>query len=767
MCIVFTAAIVQWGGISSAADRVMDGSASGAAPAHFVGSATCSRCHAVEHTAWAGSHHHAAMQQASDETVLGNFNGAIFTKDGVESTFFKRDGKFWVRTDGPGGKLADFEIRYTFGIKPLQQYLIEAPGGRLQALGIAWDARAKAVGGQRWYHLYPDQKLKAGDPMHWTGLDQNWNYQCAWCHSTNLQKNYDAASKTYQTTWSEISVGCEACHGPASKHVTWATSPLGSDQSVRTAKGFALSLDERRNATWQMGPQGHAVRSVPRTTSKEIDACASCHAHREQFSSDPGAVQRLFDAFRPSQLVSRLYYSDGQQRDEVYTYGSFAQSKMHASGVTCSDCHDPHSGKLRFSGNRVCTQCHEQEKYDVSVHHRHPLASNGSQCAACHMPTSTYMGVDERHDHSMRIPRPDRSVLLGTPNACNACHKDQPVTWARDAVKSWYPSLKAGAQDFAEAFDLGDRQAPGAQAALLEIAMANSSSPIARASAISRLERFPSPEILRIAGRHLRDDDSVVRAAAIPVLASADAATQRSLLIPLLRDASRLVRMDAARSLVGEAEIGLEGEDRTAFDKALAEYVEGQLFNAERPEAHSNLGSLYLEQGKLDQGRTAFRTAIDVDPTFMPAAVLLADLERTAGDELAAEAVLLAALDRNPNSGPVQHALGFSLIRRQRLDEAISYLTKAAENEPGDPRFVYVLAVALRQTGKRAEAMQLLKSIRARHPYDREVLVALVSYEIEAQDFSSAFDGTKLLTELEPNRLDFKQLLAQLQKRLR
>jgi len=178
--------------------------------ATFVGSANCKQCHPTEHQEWLGSQHAAAMQEATDQTVLGRFDGTTFSKDDVKTTFYKKDGKFWVRTDGPDGALADFPIRYTFGISPLQQYLIELSGGRLQALGIAWDARSKEEGGQRWYDLYPDRKLKAGDPLHWTGIDQNWNYQCAWCHSTNLKKNYDHVTRRYDTTWSEISVGCEA-----------------------------------------------------------------------------------------------------------------------------------------------------------------------------------------------------------------------------------------------------------------------------------------------------------------------------------------------------------------------------------------------------------------------------------------------------------------------------------------------------------------------------------------------------------------------------
>ena len=265
--------------------------------AHFVGSQRCVGCHAREHADWSASQHKAAMAEATDATVLGNFDGATFSANGIDSNFFKRDGKFWVRTDGPDGQMADFEIRYTFGVEPLQQYLIELPGGRLQALGIAWDTRPKADGGQRWYHLYPGRKLVAGDPLHWTGIDQNWNYQCAYCHSTNLQKNYDLATGQFKTTWSEISVGCEACHGPASNHLAWASQPAGSVQRDSQSNGFALRLDERKGVGWPIGNSGQPARSSPRTTSKEIEVCAPCHARRQQFSADAGhdreAVRRL------------------------------------------------------------------------------------------------------------------------------------------------------------------------------------------------------------------------------------------------------------------------------------------------------------------------------------------------------------------------------------------------------------------------------------------------------------------------------------------
>jgi len=732
----------------------------------FLGSQACSSCHPKEYSDWKSSQHHAAMQEATDATVLGDFSGATFTKDGIESSFFRRDGKFWVRTDGPDGKLADFEIRYTFGVYPLQQYLIAMPGGRYQALGIAWDSRSKEDGGQRWYHLYPNQKLKPGDPLHWTGLDQNWNYQCAWCHSTNLQKNYNADSKSFQTTWSEVSVGCEACHGPASGHIAWAGAGGGKHASVPN-KGFKVTLDERRNVTWSMTGHGQAIRSVPRSSGKEIEVCAGCHARRQQFSSDPTALGQLLDAFRPSFLEQGLYHNDGQQRDEVFNHGSFLQSKMHAAGVTCSDCHNPHSGRLHKTGNAVCAQCHAREKFDTADHHHHASGSAGAQCVTCHMPTTTYMGVDARHDHSMRIPRPDRSILIGTPNACNKCHTDKSAAWAHDAIKQWYPSSKPGFQDFAEAFDLADRRAPGAQSALFKVAAGEAGSSIARASALARMANFPSPEAVDIATRALSIDDPSIRTSAIAIIAGADVETRRAHLPALLRDRSRLVRMDAARALAGEPEAALSSDDRAAFAKALAEYTDGQLFNAERPEAQANLGNLYREQGKLNEAQAAFRKALELDQSFVAASVALADLERTAGDEAAAENVLRRSYGDNPHSGAISHALGLSLIRQKRTSEAMNYLEQAVSLDPENARFSYVLAVALHDTGKKAEAAATLRDALARHPYDRDLLLAMISYDAEAEMFESGLERAELLAQLEPDNPQVAQLLESLRKRSR
>lgn len=714
----------------------------------FVGSAVCADCHKSEHADWLSSQHRAAMQKPDDGAVLGRFDGATFRKGEVETVFSRKDGKFVIRSEGPDGKMADFVVKYVFGVYPLQQYLLELPGGRLQAFGIAWDARPTAEGGRRWFDLFPDRKPAAGDPLHWTGIDQNWNDQCAWCHSTNLRKNYDARSNSFATTFSEISVGCEACHGPASSHVDWATKP----SAALPNHGFNVSLKSRRETAWRAGAGATATRIGPPAGDAEMRVCAGCHARREQFSDDPLAATRFYDAFRPVTLEEGLYHADGQQRDEVYNFGSFLQSHMHAAGVICSDCHNPHAGRLRLSGNALCGQCHAPAVFDQATHHHHTPGSEGARCVNCHMPATIYMGVDARRDHSMRIPRPDRTATLATPNACQQCHAEKSATWALEALKSWGAGDKPGAQTFAEAFHLADSGAPGAGAALARIIEDDSQSAIARASALQRLSQAPSFVALSRARRALSDDNPMVRSAAVAVFAKADAATKREALTPLLSDETRLVRMDAARALAGEAEADLAPMERLAFEKALAEYEAGQRFNAERPESQANLGALYLARGRVDEARAAYEQALVLDTTFVPAAISLADIARASGDEKTVEETLRRSLRQNPDSGALVHALGLSLIRQKRLPEAMENLGKAVALAPDDAHFAYVYGVALHDAGSPDKARATLSAALSRHPFDRSLLMALASYEMEAGD--AAADLAERLAQLEPDDPD-------------
>ena len=736
----------------------------GQAPAKgHVGAEVCRECHAAAFDAWASSRHRRAMQVADAKSVLGDFRNAKFSYAGTTSVFSTRDGKYFVRTDGPDGKLGDFEIRYTFGVEPLQQYLIELPGGRLQALGIAWDTRTKKEGGQRWFHLYPDQKLRAGDPLHWTGVDQNWNFMCAECHSTGLRKNFDAGSKRFATAWTEIHVACEACHGPGADHVAWARAKKGGAAYPAAGNGLAVALDERKGVTWTPAPTtGNAQRSAPRKSSHEIETCARCHARAARLSDDVAAGRPVQDTHRLSRLDDGLYYADGQIRDEVYEWGSFVQSRMFAAGVTCADCHDPHSLGLRRQGNDLCATCHVTAKYDAVAHTHHAKGSAGSECVVCHMPTTTYMRIDARHDHSLRIPRPDLSQALGTPNACGACHAKKGPQWAADAIRTWTGRAPAGFQTFGPALRAGSDGAPGARGALLTIADDPAVPAIARASAVDRLGRMLTPSTLPAVTRGLNDPDSVVRLAAVEAIGASDPELRVRYLVRMLNDPVKIVRIEAARALAGPAESRIPGADRDAFTRALDEYIAVQTYNADRPEGRLNLANLYVSRGDRARAITELREALALDPESVAARVNLADVYRTQGDDREAEAVLREGIAKSPRAAALHHALGLSLVRQKRGTDAVRELGEAAKLAPDNARFAYVYAVALADAGQRPEALRVLAAALKVHPNDRDLLFGLAHYSAAAGQREAAVGYAKMLAALDPENPEYARLAATL-----
>ncbi|HET7032431.1 MAG TPA: tetratricopeptide repeat protein [Casimicrobiaceae bacterium] len=737
--------------------------AANAPAAEYVGGKTCAECHAKEVEAWRGSDHDLAMQVADDKSVLGDFADAKFKYAGTTSTFFRREGKFYVNTDGPNGKSGDYEIKYTFGVHPLQQYLIELPGGRMQAFGIAWDARPKAQGGQRWFHLYPDRNLRAGDSLHWTGNSQTWNFQCAECHSTNLRKGYDARTDTFHTTWSELDVSCEACHGPGSNHVGWARKTPDA-KGYDNTKGLVVALDERKGVTWKpVAETGNAQRSAPRSQAREVDTCGRCHARAARLSDDEPHGRPPLDTHRLALLDPGLYWDDGQMRDEVYNWGPFVQSKMYAKGVTCSDCHDPHSLRLRAVGNAVCAQCHRTEKYDVEAHTHHAAGSAGAACAACHMPTTTYMLIDPRHDHSIRIPRPDLSANLGTPNACNNCHANRSPQWAATAIAQWTGRTPVGYQRFGEAFAAGSSGGLEARRGLLAILDDKEQPPIVRASALSRLERWLTASTLSKVTNALNDADPIVRLAAVEALSGAPVETRQQYLPRMLQDPVRAVRIEAARALAGPAESGLREPDRAAFNLAIGEFIAAQIYASDQPGGRTSLANLYALRGDPESAIAQYRKAIELDPTFIQAYANLADLYRARGAESDSEAALRAGLARDPNAAALHYALGLALIRQKRTAEATKEFAEAVRLDPADPRFAYVYAVAQNDSGQRKEALQTLETARKRSPYDRDVLAALAHYTAAAGDRETALRYVKQLQELDPENRDYATLGAQIQ----
>lgn len=734
----------------------------------FVGSETCAGCHQAEAAAWHGSQHQHAMAHATKDSVLGDFNDASFDYFGVHSRFFRKDGKFFVETDGADGKLAIFEVKYTFGLDPLQQYLVEFPDGRIQALPLAWDSRPKEKGGQRWFHLYPNEEIRHDDVLHWTKLNQNWNFMCAECHSTGLRKNYDAATDRFATAWAEISVGCEACHGQGSNHVAWANAkqgwwPFGNSDST---KGLLVRFDERAGTAWGYDSKtGTPQRSAaPANLRKEVETCGRCHARRGQISEDWVPGRPLSDTHIVAMLAEGLYQADGQMLDEVYNYGSFKQSRMFAAGVTCSDCHDPHSAKLKLAGDQVCLQCHSADIYAKAAHHHHEGANPAVGCVSCHMPARSYMVVDRRHDHSFRVPRPDLSVKLGTTNACTDCHADKSPAWAASAIEGWFGPNRKGLQNYGEAFHAAWHEESGA-ATLLAAVAADAKAPIfARASSLADLAGSVSPSNIGLARRALADPDAMLRMAALDLLDGVSPDQLWPVVSPLLSDPIRGVRLRAASLLAATPSEKLSASDRERLERAFQEFLAAQRLNADRPEARTMIGGVYARRGQMAEAEAEFKAALGLSPAYGPASANLADLYRQLGREADAEGVLRKAIETSPRDAGLRHALGLALVRLKRQDEAIAELRRAAELEPDRARYAYVYAVGLDASGHRSDAIQVLKDNLARHPEDRDTLFALIGFNRESGDAAAALQYAEQLARIEPTNAELKSLIETLRR---
>ena len=745
-------------------DAVLDAATIGAlqafAPPGFTGSRACATCHQSEFDAWMGSDHAHAMMVATAETVAGDFSGVTAEHLGSTARFYRDGDRFMVETEGKDGAPHAFAVSHTFGIYPLQQYLVTFPDGRLQALPFAWDSRAKADGGQRWFHLYQDQPIPASDPLHWTRGQQNWNYMCAECHVTAIGKGYDAAKDSFATTFSEISVGCESCHGAGAAHVAWAKA--GASKTVPHA-GFASVAASRPAPDWTPDPvTGSPAHGVTRPAGDVVETCARCHSRRGTLSEDWHPGHPIADTHREALLAPDLFFDDGQMKDEVFNDQAFRQSLMYARGVVCTDCHDAHSERLKAEGAAVCSQCHMPEKFATEAHSGHPAGPGAPDCISCHMPARTYMVVDERHDHSFRIPRPDLSVSLGTPNACNACHADKTASWAAEAVERWHGPERKGFQTWGEAFHLARQGDPAARAKLIALATAPAIPAISRATAISELQRFPSAATASAVTGALADPDPLVRATAVDGLGDRPIEERWQLAGPLLADPVLLVRVAAASLL---ADLPLERvppADRATAEAAFADYEKTQRLDADRPEGRANLAGFLARRGDAAGAEAELKAGLKLEPAAAGLSVNLADLYRALGREREAEAVLKDAIGRSPDVAAPHFALGLTLVRQRRYDEALAELEKASRLVPADAHYAYVYAVALQSTGSPDKAKAVVGAALARVPYDAELLSFALDGALKARDAALALPLAERLSAMQPDNGGVAGLVRQL-----
>ena len=702
--------------------------------ATYVGRDKCIECHAAEVKKYASSHHDLAMDRATPDTVLGDFSGVEIEHLGVTSRMYRQGDNYMVSTEGPDGAIHDYRVQYVFGVTPLQQYMVEFDSDsthgennlpRVQVLRLSWDTLQK-----KWFHLDPpdvSDRLAPTDDLHWTGVAQRWNNMCADCHSTDLRKGFDLKSLSYHTTFEEIDVSCEACHGPASRH-------------IELARQYLPGWNRER---------GYGLANLKRSAEDQIQACAPCHSRRTLIANNYRPGEKFYDYFTDQLLTSGIYYPDGQVLDEDYIHGSFIQSKMYHKGIRCTDCHDPHTARLKHDGNQVCTSCHQHPtaKYDSVAHHFHKPGTPGASCVNCHMPPTTYMAVDARHDHSLRVPRPDLSLKLDTPNACTGCHLklenvavdkrpqlklyqdwmvaaragDEEVQnelkranqWCDDACDKWYGDKRRRDEHFGSAIAAGQRRSPDAVEQLNKLlGKAKSDVPaIARATALQTLSEVDGAAGGQSAIKLIDDPHPLVRAAACDaILGSSELGPGLDALGRALNDPIRLVRTAAARNLL---QIPTEQHPSSIAPRLRAvsdELADGLAHDADRAGAHLTLAVMAEQQGRQQAAIGHYRDAIRVEPGVTGArtnlaALLERNMEQSASAtdspifqeirELRKTELTLLARDVKllPSAASLQYRYGLALYVDGQKTAAMEALSKAAELEPSS--YEYVQAVTL------------------------------------------------------------------------
>jgi tetratricopeptide (TPR) repeat protein len=552
---------------------------------------------------------------------------------------------------------------------------------------------------------------------------------CAECHSTNLKKNYDLKTDSYRTTWSEIDVSCEACHGPGSLHVAWAELP---DMARPVAEDYRLM-----------------VKTSGINSRDQVELCAPCHSRRAILGDYTHAEPDLMDTMLPSLLDEGLYFADGQILEEVYVYGSFTQSKMYGREVRCSDCHDVHSIKTVKSGNELCLQCHRAGVYDTKAHHFHkkkgekgdPIQSadgrvlfdvgTGAQCVQCHMPGRYYMGNDYRPDHSFRIPRPDLSLKLGTPNACNRCHTDKSNRWSDEYFTRWYgPGRRA---HYGTIIDAGRKQLPEAFKDLVRLAGDPLYPVIVRATALSLLGPYPPSQTSAAYELALYDDEALIRRTAVDHLNTPDLRRRTALLTSALYDPVQAVRTEAARHMTEIPTLELDVGQQKVFQDALVEYRGSMEYSADFAFGRYNLGNLFTNLKQPDKAVENYRAAIGIDNRFYPAKVNLAMLYNQMGRKDEAEVLLREVVSAQPELYEVQYSLGLLLAEKNEFSEAARYLEMAASGMPGRARVYYNLGLLRQHLKRDTEAEAALLTALEIEPDNLDYLYALADHYLKTQ----------------------------------
>ncbi len=696
-------------------------------------------CHEDQYHKWEKSHHAYAMMEADSSTVKADFNNTKYSKDGVDFRFFTKNNRYWVNTKSPEGPYKDFEVKYTFGVEPLQQYLVSLPGGKLQALGTAWDTDKN-----KWFHLYDHLKLTHNEWINWSGGAMNWNTMCAQCHTTYLEKNFDETANAFDTKWKSINVSCEACHGAGKDHIDYIASEKYHKEETKV--------------------EGSHMQMTSNTPAKMlVNSCAPCHSRRGQLTEVYDHDGDYFDHFLPSLLIDGLYHADGQIQDEVYVYGSFTQSKMYHNNVTCTNCHDAHTTKIKFQDNNLCLQCHEPS-YDSQEHHFHPKETAGAECVNCHMPGKHYMGNDFRRDHSLRVPRPDLSAKYGTPNACNDCHDDKSAEWAAQQVEKWHG--KERPYHFSEDLILGRRREPEYIADLMKMLADTAQPVIARATAIQYMHDTPAQGVHQTIATQLENPEPLIRVQAVRSMADLPADQRISLVAPRLNDATRAVRVAAADVLLDAPASQIPTVYQQYFHKARQEYFEYLQANVDSRDGQFAMGQYYDRLNQHKQAEKYYLMALRQDSLYNMSRLNLGVLYNKMGNNDKALLMYEEVIKLEPDYAPAYYSLGLLYAELNRLDKTVEYLKKTISLMPENLRAHYNLGLALQNLGKPQEAEKVYLAALQTAPNYWEMHHAIAILYYQQKNFAKAGHHADILVEQFPNDNNLRGLQAQIKQAL-
>lgn len=699
----------------------------------YAGSYSCAECHQEAYDDWRTSHHALAQRPVSPTTDQDAFDPPRLIPHGSEVSLAQRvNDRYSITTVGPDGRPQAYEPVEVIGHDPLRQYLIPWPGGRVQVTELAFDP-AKL----EWFNVYGEENRKPKEWGHWTGRGMNWNSMCATCHTTGFHKNYDAKTDAYRTTYLELGIGCEQCHGPMRDHGEWQTA----------------HRDQEGDPTLR-----------PFDRERYINTCAACHSRRAELTGRfmPGDdFHEHFDLVLPD--TSEVFYPDGQIHDEDFEYAAFSLSAMHAWGVRCTDCHDWHTVKVTRKDNRLCLRCHQQGiagriPIDEAEHSHHPPDAAGFACFDCHMPQTAYMQRHWRHDHGMTIPDPLLTKEHGIPNACTRCHADEEVDWSLYFVEEWYGKrMDRPTRDRARA--LARLKAHDLSAVPEALALLHKESNPTWRAVYARMLAPSVPAVRDPATRSalidaladmLNAPSPVPQAAAIEALDPfAPLLTDR--LRPKLDSPSRLVRVKTAWLFRQQLDLNsLAGRDLMAYLN----------FNQDQPLGAFQRANLLADRGQPDQALPWYEKAIRWDPgpaMFNHAYAI--SLHNTGRSQDAVEQ-LKKATAAEPDQAAHPYSLALLYGELGHIDQARDALRQAVERDPAQSRYWYNLALAENQLADPQAAIRHLHKAEeldpgvADYPYARATILHQLGQIEEARD------ALQRTLEIDPNHPQARALLT-------